>query len=408
MVAASKRDGPGSRPWEYYALLAIAKDSAHLIDFVAKTFTADVNWRVRVADTYGGNVADEVHYLVSSFGLQWHVGASLLELALMNDKQRAAASLSAVMNSVPTHVDSLAEEDSVQVALVQCASDIGAIAANVARIEMHVRSAAMRGAKIVVLPETSVTGYLSQDLQTNWGLSGRPQSFPRALDPTEYAEQRNGPSTKRLASLARELKIYLTVPYLEVDKNNFYNSIALVGPESDAERPALAHYRKNCPWPRPEKSWATPGDDVNESTYDTQYGRVGLAICFDIHSILAKYAAKGLWALLYPIAWVGSTDVWFARELPDRLARVNCPHYILGANWATVAPQTWEGAGGSSAYGPGGCLLAHSTDSRFRGCEEVVMLRIPTQKKMPQIGSLDLKRYSEWTAEQVGTDYWIK
>ena len=28
------------------------------------------------------------------------------------------------------------------------------------------------------------------------------------------------------------------------------------------------------------------------------------AICFDIHTILRKYRDSGLWALLYPVAWV--------------------------------------------------------------------------------------------------------
>lgn len=302
-----------------------------------------------------------------------------------------------------------ASKDTVKIALVQSASDLGpgAIAKNLARLERHIRGAATRGAKIVVLPETAVTGYLSQDLKTNWGVKGRPQSFPRALDPSEYAECRDGDSVCRMAALARELGVYITVPYLEKQEGKLFNSIALVGPESTSEKLALAHYQKNCPWPHPEKSWATPGSGVEGSTFDTPYGRVGLAICFDIHSILSKYAESNLWALLYPIAWVGDTEEWFLHELPNRLARVNCPHYILGANWATVVPPDWKGAGGSSAYGPGGRLLAHATEPRFRGCEDVVMLDIPTENAMPKVGSLDKVKYLEWTQSQIGTDYWF-
>jgi len=333
-------------------------------------------------------------------------GDALLETALLNDRNRAAFAISSAQQGMPAQVQSIAVKSTVQVALVQSASEIGAVQANLARLECHIRNAAGRGAKIVVLPETSVTGYLSQDLQTNWGLKGRPQSFPRALDPTKYAETREGCSVRQMASLARELGIYITVPYLERDGDRFYNSITLVGPESQPESPALAHYQKNCPWPHPEKSWASPGEGVGNSTFDTPYGRVGLAICFDIQSILIKYTESGLWALLYPIAWVGNTDEWFAGELPDRLGRVNCPHYILGANWATVCPQSWLGAGGSSAYGPGGRLLAHATEPSFRGCEEVVLFTIPTQRAMPQIGPLNVARYQDWTREQVGTDYW--
>lgn len=337
---------------------------------------------------------------MSSFGLQWHIGDTFYETALLNDKKIAASAISAAQMRPPVP---LAIDDCVQVALVQCGSEMGAVAKNLARIERHVRAAADQGAKIVVLPETAVTGYLSQDLQTNWGIPGRPQSYPQALHPADYAETRTGPSVKRMASLARELGIFITVPYLEEESGKFFNSISLVGPASLPETPALAHYQKNCPWPYPEKSWASPGDGIANSTYDTPYGRVGLAICFDIHSILAKYAESRLWALLYPIAWVGSTEMWFTRELPDRLSNVKCSHYILGANWATFAPESWQGAGGSSAYGPGGCLLAHAAEPRFRGCEEVLVLKIPTQRSMPQVGPLDKERYLEWTREQVGT-----
>ena len=79
----------------------------------------------------------------------------------------------------------------------------------------------------------------------------------------------------------------------------FFNTVCLAAPEGRL----VAHYRKLNPWPFPEKSWATPGDRGIQ-TFDTEYGRVGLAICFDIHTILDKYEDQKLWALLYPIAWV--------------------------------------------------------------------------------------------------------
>lgn len=387
-------------------LLAIAKDSSHLVELVASEYWRDLDWTAEVAEQYGRKLEGQIHYLAESIGLQWQIGDTFLDLAVRNSKASAAAAISSA-RSCPSEGPP-APENSVKVALVQCASEMGAVAKNLKRLERHIRKAAEEGAKIIVLPETSVTGYLSQDLQTNWGLQDRPQSYPNSMDPAVHAEERDGDSVRHMALLARELCVYITVPYLERNGVHFCNSIALVGPESLPQAPALAHYQKNCPWPYPEKSWASPGKGIEDSTYDTPYGRVGLAICFDIHSILAKYAESKLWALLYPIAWVGQTDEWFTRELPDRLRTVNCPHYILGANWATVAPADWHGAGGSSAYGPGGRLLAHATEARFRGCEEVVLLTIPTQSAMPQIGALDKVRYASWTREQTGTDFWQK
>src|SRR5262249_2269366 len=62
----------------------------------------------------------------------------------------------------------------VKVAAVQCSSELGAVEANRQKLTALVREAAREGAKIVVLPETSVTGYLSQDLRVNWHLPGWP------------------------------------------------------------------------------------------------------------------------------------------------------------------------------------------------------------------------------------------
>lgn len=62
----------------------------------------------------------------------------------------------------------------VKVAAIQCSSDLGAVTRNRAKLTALVEEAARNGAKIVVLPEAAVTGFLSQDLRTNWALPGRP------------------------------------------------------------------------------------------------------------------------------------------------------------------------------------------------------------------------------------------
>src|SRR5436305_1034625 len=54
----------------------------------------------------------------------------------------------------------------VMVAAVQCSSVLGDVAGNRRKLTALVREAATHGAKIIVLPETAVTGYLSQDLRT--------------------------------------------------------------------------------------------------------------------------------------------------------------------------------------------------------------------------------------------------
>jgi predicted amidohydrolase len=265
----------------------------------------------------------------------------------------------------------------VKVAAVQCSSDLGDVARNRRKLTALVRQAAAEGAKIIVLPEAAVTGYLSQDLRTNWHVQGWPlaKSF-QGKDPVPFAEPVAGPSTRHFAALAKELGVYLTVPLVEVEAAKdqagprFFNTVCLVSPKGEL----VAHYRKLTPWPVPEQSWATPGDR-GVQCYDTEYGRVGLAICFDIHTILEKYRPHKLWALLYPIAWVDGNHPaeWFWHRLPERVAPFG--HYVIGANWSVDGPQKWYGYGFSEVLGPDGKVLA-AAKSLYGS--EIVYATLPT------------------------------
>ncbi len=254
----------------------------------------------------------------------------------------------------------------VKVAAIQCSSDLGAVAQNRKKLLRLTEEAAKAGAKIVVLPEAAITGYLSQDLRVNWRLDGWPME-PKftGRHPKEAAETIPGPSTKAFAETAKRLGIYITVPLVETtggENPKYYNSVCLATPTGDI----VAHYRKLTPWPYPEKSWATPGDR-NVQVFDTEYGRVGLAICFDIHTILEKYQPKKIWALLYPIAWVSDSHPadWFWHKLPSRIKPFG--HYVIGANWSVDQEQPWYGYGFSSIYGKAGEIL--TTSHRLFGDE---------------------------------------
>jgi predicted amidohydrolase len=268
----------------------------------------------------------------------------------------------------------------VKVAAIQCSSDLGDVAGNIQKLTALVREAASGGAKIVVLPETAITGYVSQDLHWNWHVAGRPiEKEFRGKDPLPFAETVPGPATDHFCKLARDLGIYLTIPLLEKveqpgekpiparrasEGTQFFNTVCLAGPDGKL----VAHYRKLTPWPYPEKSWATPGDRGLQ-TFDTQYGRVGLAICFDIHTILERYDDQKLWALLYPIAWVDDEHPaeWFWHRLPERVGKFQ--HYVIGANWSVDRPQPWRGYGFSTIISPKGKVVA--TAKSLHGSEIV-------------------------------------
>ena len=274
----------------------------------------------------------------------------------------------------------------VKVAAIQCSSVMGDVDGNRRKLMALVEEAATHGAKIIVLPEAAITGYLSQDLHTNWQLEGWPiEAEYNGRDPTSIAETVPGPSTQQFGTLAKRLGVYVTVPFVEIDRTSspprLFNTVCLVSPKGEV----VAHYRKLTPWPVPEKSWATPGDR-GVQTYDTEYGRVGLAICYDIHTILEKYRPYDLWALLYPIAWVDTNHPaeWFWHVLPSQVAPFH--HYLIGANWSVDEPQPWFGYGFSTIISPGGEVLA---SARSLHGSEIVYATIPTASARQHASPID-------------------
>jgi len=276
-----------------------------------------------------------------------------------------------------THAERPAPE-TVRVAAVQFRSVFAAPAENRRRLEPCIREAAAKGAKIVVLPETAISGYASQDLKRTWHAPGWDENRDLAgIEAEGVAERVPGPSTKAFAELAAELGIFLTVPFLEVepDTGRYFNTTVLVGPEGNG----LLHYRKLNPWPYVEKGWASPGDRGHQ-VIDTPYGRLALLICFDINFEPLALKQLNVDILLYSIAWVDSPKSrWFRHDLPD-IARFGNFH-IIGANWTVAEKPTWDGYGQSLIIDRTGRVLARVKDDLV---EEIIYADLPIERPQRQ------------------------
>jgi len=259
----------------------------------------------------------------------------------------------------------------VKVAAVQFMSAFGKPEINRQRLEKCVREAAANGARIVVLPETAITGYMNYGLDTTWQV-GDSELSPglRGVAPDPVAETVPGPSTAAFCRLADELDIYLTIPFLEVDQpsGRFFNTIVLAGPDGRM----LLHYRKINPWPFAERGWATRGDRGLQYI-DTPYGRLGLLICYDINYEPPNLKAAKVDTLLYCIAWVDkAASPWFDAHLP-RIARDNCLA-IIGANWTVPRTPNWHGFGNTLILDSAGRRLARAANDVG---EEIVYAELP-------------------------------
>jgi predicted amidohydrolase len=238
------------------------------------------------------------------------------------------------------------EPRTVKVAAVQFVSEFGDPAANRRRLVERVREAAANGAKIVVLPEAAIPGYMSHDIRTTWQAPGWALTEGLAGVPP-VVEAADGESVRVFGALARELGIYVTVPFVEEADGKFYNTVVLAGPGGGA-----LHYRKRNPWPHAERGWASSGDAL--PTVETPYGRLATLVCFDIHREAREL--RGIDVLLWCVAWVERDGSWFEDRLPA-VARENGYH-VVAANWTIPARAGWEGHGRSRVVDRSGRVVA--------------------------------------------------
>jgi N-carbamoylputrescine amidase len=163
--------------------------------------------------------------------------------------------------------------------------------ANIAKAEALIRTAAARGAHLVLIQELFETPYFCKDHQ--------PRHFALA-HPLE-----GHPAVEHFRRLARELGVVLPVSVFERAGNAFFNSLALV----DADGSVLGVYRKSHIPEGPgyhEKFYFSPGD-TGFKVFDSAVGRLGVAICWDqwFPEAARAMALQGAEILLYPTA-IGS------------------------------------------------------------------------------------------------------
>lgn len=128
------------------------------------------------------------------------------------------------------------------------------------------------------------------------------------------AEPVPGPTTEQLAEKARQYQMYLVAGLYEREGSAVYNTAVLI----DRQGKVVGKYRK-VNLPREEiEGGLTPGTEY--PVFDTDFGRVGLLICWDIQYTDAarSLAAQGAEIILVPI-WGGSFTLMQARALENHV-----------------------------------------------------------------------------------------
>jgi N-carbamoylputrescine amidase len=193
-----------------------------------------------------------------------------------------------------------------------CSSDREA---NLASAERLVRTAAARGAQIILVQELFETPYFCKDQKQELFTLAAPADGHPALE--------------RMSALAAELGVVLPVSFFERANTAYYNSLAMI----DADGRQLGVYRKSHIPDGPgyqEKYYFNPGD-TGFRVWKTRYGVLGAAICWDqwFPETARAMALMGAEVLLYPTA-IGSEPQDTSLDSRDHWQRVMQGH--AGAN----------------------------------------------------------------------------
>ena len=172
---------------------------------------------------------------------------------------------------------------------------------NVFNAEYLVRKAAGEGANVILLPELFETKYFCQE--RNYGYYKLAKTVDEDL------------AVRRFRTVAKDLGVVIPVSFFERDKNNTYNSVAMI----DADGTVMGVYRKtHIPDDQfyQEKFYFTPGD-TGFKVWDTRFGMIGVGICWDqwFPETARCMALMGADMLLYPTA-IGSEPILDVDSMP--------------------------------------------------------------------------------------------
>lgn len=179
------------------------------------------------------------------------------------------------------------KSDVLKVALVQ-EHNHGGAEANLTVIEARVAEAANQGAQLVLLQELHNTAYFCQE---------------ENVDVFDLAELIPGPSTERLAALAKRHRVVLVSSLFEKRATGLYHNTAVV---FEADGSIAGKYRKMHIPDDPgfyEKFYFTPGD-LGFEPIQTSVGKLGVLVCWDqwYPEAARLMALAGAELLLYPTA----------------------------------------------------------------------------------------------------------
>lgn len=177
---------------------------------------------------------------------------------------------------------------------------------NISKAVEWVKYAAAKGAQVILLQELFETPYFCQ------------------IEKLEYTNLattvHENEAIKTFQELAKMLSVVIPISFYERSNNALFNSVAMI----DADGSILGTYRKSHipDGPGYEEKFYFNGGDTGFKVWQTQYGKIGVGICWDqwFPESARIMSLMGAELLLYPTA-IGSEPEVDAMDSKDHWQR---------------------------------------------------------------------------------------
>ena len=250
----------------------------------------------------------------------------------------------------------------IHIAAVQYSTDLYDKVGNIEKA-LELLDEAAHTADLVLLPETSFTGYwLGKDME-------------------QFAEPIPGPMTTLISQIAVTRSVVVCFSIAERDGDKMYNTAVLIG----ADGSLAGKHRKVHLFQADVQAGFAAGDDLG--VFDTHLGKLGILVCYDAHHIesVRVLDLKGAEVVLIPSVGLVCPPETFESTLHswETVLRANAKYGRCHVVWANKTGMDGDltAIGNSMILDPKGHVL-----SRGGTEEEVVRTEIIIQPKTPRPG----------------------
>ena len=205
----------------------------------------------------------------------------------------------------------------------------------------------------------------------------------------KLAEKIPGPSTEAFQKIAKKHKVVIIASLFEKRASGVYHNTAVV---IDADGSLLGIYRKMHIPDDPsfyEKFYFTPGD-LGFKAWDTQYGKIGVCVCWDqwYPEAARLTAMQGAEILFYPtaIGWHPSEKKEYGENQHGAWELIQRSHAVANGCYVAVAnriglekPAGGDGLefwGQSFVAGTSGQIMAKASENK----EEILIVPVDLAK----------------------------